>query len=156
MVGNELLILSKNLNDFIKYIDENHNNINDYILKSSFNVLQSKYNITQQQEKNKEIVRNYQIETGQVIDKNIPEEQQRAEEEEGMDETIPPTPATPKFTEEGQKLVIFLNKTVFKIKGTRGFKIPTIKKNSIERTFIRKTQLICRYSKQKNKRKLNR
>ena len=149
MVGNELLILSKNLNDFIKYIDENHNNINDYILKSSFNVLQSKYNITQQKEKKKEIVRNYQIETCQIIDENVSPEQQRAEEEEGMDETIPPTPATPKFTEEGQKFVSFLNKTVFKIKGTRGFKIPTIKKNSIERTFIRKTQLICRYSKQK-------
>ncbi len=54
--GNELLILSKNLNDFIKYIDENHNNINDYILKSSFNVLQSNYNITQQQEKTKRLL----------------------------------------------------------------------------------------------------
>lgn len=46
--GNDLLILSKNLNDFIKYIDENHNSINDYILKSSFNVLQRHYNTTQQ------------------------------------------------------------------------------------------------------------
>ena len=126
--GNELLILSKNLNDFIKYIDENHNNINDYILKSSFNVLQSNYNITQQQEKNKEIVRNYQIETGQIIDENVSPEQQRAEEEEGIDETIPPTPASPKFTEEGQKFVSFLNKTVFQIKGTRGFTSPTIRK----------------------------
>jgi len=82
--GNELLILSKNLNDFIKCIDENHNHINDYILKASFNVLQSNYNITQQQEKNKEIVRNYQIETGQIIDENISPEQQQAEEEEGI------------------------------------------------------------------------
>ena len=44
--GNQILILSKNLNDFIKYIDDNHNNINDYILLSSFNNLQKDYNIT--------------------------------------------------------------------------------------------------------------
>jgi len=49
--GNQILILSKNLNDFIKYVDDNHNNINDYILMSSFNNLQKDYNITQQQEK---------------------------------------------------------------------------------------------------------
>ena len=61
--GNELLILSKNLNEFIKYLEDTYNNINDYILKTSFNVLQSNYNITQQKEKNKEIVRDYQTET---------------------------------------------------------------------------------------------
>ena len=49
--GNQILILSKNLNDFIKYVDDNHNNINDYILMSSFNNLQKDYNITLQQEK---------------------------------------------------------------------------------------------------------
>ena len=118
--GNELLILSKNLNDFIKYIDENHNNINDYILKSSFNVLQSNYNITQQQEKNKEIVRNYQIETGQVIDENISPEQQQAEED-------PDEPSSP-FSDEEQKLVSFLNKTIFNIKGKRGFTAISTKK----------------------------
>ena len=53
--GNEVLILSKNLNEFIKYLEDTYNNINDYILRSSFNVLQSNYNITQQK-KNKEIV----------------------------------------------------------------------------------------------------
>ena len=53
--GNELLILSNNLNDFIKYIENYPNNINDYIFKSSFNVLQSNYNITQQQEKTKKL-----------------------------------------------------------------------------------------------------
>ena len=38
-----------------------------------------------------------------------------------MDETIPPTPATPKFTEEGQKFV--------SVKGIRGIiTAPTIKK----------------------------
>ena len=46
-----------------------------------------------------------------------------------MDETIPPTPTTPTFTEEGQKFVSFLNKTIFKVKGTRGvLTAPTIKK----------------------------
>jgi len=125
-----LLLLSKNLNEFIKYLVDNHNNINDYILKTSFNVLQSNYNLTQQQEKNNEIVRKYQIETGQTINENVPAEQlEQAQEEEGMDEGIPPTPATPKFTEEGQKFVSFLNQTIFKIKGIRGIiTAPTIKK----------------------------
>ena len=127
--GNELLILSKNLNEFIKYLEDTYNNINDYILKTSFNVLQSNYNITQQKEKNKEIVKDYQTETGQIINENIPAEQLEQAEKEGMDETIPPTPATPKFTEEGQKFVSFLNKTIFKVKGTRGIiTAPTIKK----------------------------
>jgi len=127
--GNELLILSKNLNEFIKYLEDTYNNINDYILRSSFNVLQSNYNITQQKEKNKEIVKDYQTETGQTINENIPAEQLEQAEEEGMDETIPPTPATPKFTEEAQKFVSFLNKTIFKVKGTRGvLTAPTIKK----------------------------
>ena len=118
--GNELLILSKNMNDFIKYIDENHNNLNDYILKSSFNVLQSNYNITQQEEKNKEIVRNYQIETGQVIDENVSPEQQQAEED-------PDEPSSP-FSDEEQKLVSFMNKTIFKIKGSRQFSAISTKK----------------------------
>ncbi len=64
--GNQILILSKNLNDFIKYVDDNHNNINDYILMSSFNNLQKDYNITQQQEKNKEVIRDNQQETGEI------------------------------------------------------------------------------------------
>ena len=46
-----------------------------------------------------------------------------------MDETIPPTPGTPKFTEEGQKFVSFMNKTIFKVKGIRGIiTAPAIKK----------------------------
>jgi len=53
---NQILILSKNLNDFIKYVDDNHNYIKDYILMSSFNNLQKDYNITQQQEQNKEVI----------------------------------------------------------------------------------------------------
>jgi len=39
--GNELLILSKYINEFIKYLEDTYNNINDNILKISSNVLQS-------------------------------------------------------------------------------------------------------------------
>jgi len=111
--SNELLILSKNLNEFIKYLEDTYNNINDYIFKTSFSVLQSNYNITQPQEKNQEIVRNYQIETGQVIDENLPAEQLEQAEEEDK-------PSSP-FSNEEQKLVSFLNKTIFKINGTRQY-----------------------------------
>ena len=114
--GNEILILSKNLNDFIKYIDENHNNINDYILKSSFNVLQSNYNVAQQQEKNKEIIKDNQQAQGEILQENIPEKELGgAEEVEAEKET--PSP----FEEEEQKFISFLNKTIFKITGkTKG------------------------------------
>ena len=54
-------------------------------------------------------MRNYQIETGQVIDENISPEQQQAEED-------PDEPSSP-FSDEEQKLVSFLNKTIFNIKG---------------------------------------
>ena len=79
--GNQILILSKNLNDFIKYIDDNHNNINDYILSSSFKKLQKNYNITLQQEKNKEIVRDNQQETGEILQESIPADELEGEEE---------------------------------------------------------------------------
>jgi hypothetical protein len=79
--GNQILILSKNLNDFIKFIDDNHNNINDYVLMSSFNNLQKNYNITLQQEKNKEIIRDNQQETGEILKESIPADELEAEEE---------------------------------------------------------------------------
>jgi hypothetical protein len=74
--------LSKNLNDFIKYIDDNHNNINDYVLLSSFNNLQRDYNITQQKEKNKEVIRDNQQETGEILQESIPADELKPEEEE--------------------------------------------------------------------------
>jgi hypothetical protein len=80
--GNQILILSKNLNDFIKYIDDNHNNINDYVLLSSFNNLQRDYNITQQKEKNKEVIRDNQQETGEILQESIPADELKPEEEE--------------------------------------------------------------------------
>ena len=92
--------MSKNLNDFIKFIDDNHNNINDYILMSSFNNLQKDYNITLQQEKNKEVIRENQQETGEILQESIPaDELEEAEEEvdkgpaeepEEPDEPAPP------------------------------------------------------------------
>ena len=58
-------------------------------------------------------MRNYQIETGQVIDENLSPEQKQVEED-------PDEPSSP-FSDEEQKLVSFLNKTIFNIKGKRGF-----------------------------------
>ena len=80
--GNQILILSKNLNDFIKYIDDNHNNINDNKLSSSFKTLQQNYNITVQQEKNKEIIRDNQQEKGEIVQESIPADELKPEEEE--------------------------------------------------------------------------
>jgi len=96
--GNQILILSKNLFDFIKYIDDNHNNIYDYILLSSFNNLEKDYNIIQQNEKNKEVVRDNQQETGEVLQENIPAD----ELEEAVDEE-PAPPAPPKDGDEIKK-----------------------------------------------------
>ena len=102
--GNQILILSKNLNDFIKYIDDNHNNINDYILMSSFNNLQKDYNITQQQEKNKEVIRDNQQETGEVLQENIPADELEGEEEEEPEPDKGPAeePEDPKPDDESE------------------------------------------------------
>jgi len=83
--GIQILTLSKNINDFIKYIDDNHNNINDindYILLPSFDNLEKDYNIIQQNEKNKEVVRDNQQETGEVLQENIPADKLEEAEEE--------------------------------------------------------------------------
>ena len=49
--ANQLLILSKVVNEFIKDIQEKYQSINDYILKTSFDELQTNYNVIQQKEK---------------------------------------------------------------------------------------------------------
>jgi len=49
--GNQVLILSKVIHEFIKDIQDKYVSINDYILKTSFDELQSSYNVIQQQEK---------------------------------------------------------------------------------------------------------
>jgi hypothetical protein len=53
--GNQVLILSKIIHEFIKDIQDKYVSINDYILKTSFDELQGTYNVLQQ-EKNNEIV----------------------------------------------------------------------------------------------------
>ena len=64
--GNQVLILSKVIHEFIKDIQDKYVSINDYILKTRFDELQSSYNVIQQQEKNNEIVKQNQAEQGQV------------------------------------------------------------------------------------------
>jgi hypothetical protein len=54
--GNQVLILSKVIHEFIKDIQDKYVSINDCILKTSFDELQGTYNVLQQQEKNNEIV----------------------------------------------------------------------------------------------------
>jgi len=130
--GNQILILSKNLNDFIKFIDDNHNNINDYILMSSFNNLQKNYNITLQQEKNREIIRDNQQETGEILQESIPADELEAEEEADKgpaEEPDEPDEPDDNFTEEVRKFVSFLQNTVYKIRGkTSSIRGPDIKK----------------------------
>ena len=48
--GNQVLILSKVIHEFIKDIQDKYVSINDYILKTSFDELQGTYNVLQQQE----------------------------------------------------------------------------------------------------------
>ena len=47
--GNQVLILSKVIHEFIKDIQDKYVSINDYILKTSFDELQGTYNVLQQQ-----------------------------------------------------------------------------------------------------------
>ena len=64
--GNQVLILSKVIHEFIKNIQDKYVSINDYILKTSFDELQGTYNVLQQQKKNNEIVKQNQAEQGEV------------------------------------------------------------------------------------------
>ena len=45
--------MNKTLNEYIQYIKDNYENVNDYILKNSFNELKKNYNVKELQEKNK-------------------------------------------------------------------------------------------------------
>ena len=138
--GNQILILSKNLNDFIKYVDDNHNNINDYILMSSFNNLQKDYNITQQQEKNKEIIRDNQQETGEILQENIPADELEADELEAdeleAEEEADKGPAEePDEPDEIKKFIYFLDRTIFKLTGMRSFTKPDIQRKILSSFF---------------------
>ena len=37
--SNDIVIMNKTLNEYIQYIKDNYENVNDYILKNSFNEL---------------------------------------------------------------------------------------------------------------------
>jgi hypothetical protein len=100
--GNQVLILSKVINEFIKDIQETYTSINDYILKTSFDSFQSNYKVAEQQALNNQIVAQNQIEEGQLLQENIPaDELQEAEAEpetgdeeaknEGVNLTFTPT-----------------------------------------------------------------
>ena len=93
------------INDFIKYVDDNHNNINDYILMSSFNNLQKDYNITLQKEKNKEVIRENQQQTGEILQESIPADdlgEAEKEADKGPAEE-PEEPDEPDYDDEGEK-----------------------------------------------------
>jgi len=138
--GNQILILStrKNLNDFIKYIDDNHNNITDYILLSSFNNLQKDYNITIQQQKNKEVIRDNQQETGEILQENIPaNELEEAEEETEADKGPAEEPEDPKPDDGSKikKIIQYLDRTIFKLTGKQGFTKPDIQRTILSSFF---------------------
>ena len=105
--GNQVLILSKVINEFIQDIQDKYVSINDYILKTSFDELQGNYNVIQQQEKDNEIVKQNQVEQGQVLQENIPAEELEEDEEQG--------------TNEEKKMSDFLKQTIFKLEGVRNF-----------------------------------
>jgi hypothetical protein len=107
--GNQVLILSKVINEFITEIQDKYQSINDYILKTSFDELQTSYNVKQQQEKNNEIIQQNQVEQGQVLQENLPAE----EESQGKSEE--------------DKMRDFLSK-FFKLEGIQGFGKPELKK----------------------------
>ena len=86
--GNQVLILSKVIHDFIKDIQDKYVSINDYILKTSFDELQGTYNVLQQQEKNNEIVKQNQAEQNEVLQENIPAEDLEEEEERKMSDFL--------------------------------------------------------------------
>ena len=102
---------------------------------SSFNNLQKDYNITQQQEKNKEVVRENQQETGEILQESIPADELEAEEEPDKGQAEEPeVPDEPddNFTEEVRKFISFLQNTVYKIRGqTSSIRGPDIKKTSL-------------------------
>jgi hypothetical protein len=86
--GNQVLILSKVIHEFIKDIQDKYVSINDYILKTSFDELQGTYNVLQQQEKNNEIVKQNQAEQNEVLQENIPAEDLEEEEESKMSDFL--------------------------------------------------------------------
>jgi hypothetical protein len=126
--GNQLLILSKVINEFITDIQSKYFSINDYILRSSFDEFQANYNVIQQQEQNKQIVKENQEVEGDILQQNIPAGSLKELEEPN---TPPPVYTETNETEgaeeqksgddkEDKLMIEFLKNTVFKIKGQSG------------------------------------
>ena len=88
---------------------------------SSFNNLQKYYNITQQQEKNKESIPADELEPEEVV-----EEEADREPAEEPEEPAPPAP--PKDGNETKKFIQFLDRTIFKLTGMRSFTKPDIQR----------------------------
>lgn len=130
--GNQVLILSKVVNNFIDDIKQKYVSINDYILKTSFDELQTNYNVIQQQEKNKDIIKQNQEAQTDILQDNIPAEGiagRRAEEsDEDFYDTEDETNQYSQLSEEKQKMMKFLNDTIFKLVGVRGFNVIALKR----------------------------
>ena len=136
--SNEVMIMNRSLNDFIEYIKENYNNVNDYILKSSFNELKKGFNEKQLREKNNQVIKQNQEDKGEVISGNIPKEELEELEKEDQEEEAEAEKETEKEDLEDvgadeeqvekDKFIDFLRKTVLKIKGNTEFRAPKIKK----------------------------
>ena len=154
--SNDILIMNKTLNEYIQYIKDNYQTVNDYILKNSFNELKKKYNVKELQEKNKEIIKQNLEEKIDVLRETIPEDTldkaagsvggAEEEKKEGEATTLG---ATDKETDEGGtddvsrlsadddeeegateeiKANIFLENTVFKLQGSNTMGVVMIKR----------------------------
>jgi len=118
--GNQVLILSKVINEFIKDIQDKYVNINDYILKTGFDDLQTNYNVIQLQEKNEDIIKQNQMEQGQRLQENIPAEELAEVEVEENEE---------------KQMIDLLYNTIFKLSGSTTL---GTSKNQIMKTLLGK------------------
>jgi hypothetical protein len=153
--SNDILIMNKTLNEYIQYIKDNYQTVNDYILNNSFNELKKIYNVKELQEKNKEIIKQDQEERSATLQENIPDKTLKqggvsvggVEETKGEAEEMT-LGATDKETDEGAtddvsrlsaddeeegateeiKATIFLQNTVFKLKGSNTLGIAVLKR----------------------------
>ena len=69
--SNQVIILSKTIDQYIKYIQDRHKNINDFILNNSFRELEKEYNLTRQKLRNQETLKEQEEEKKEIIDENI-------------------------------------------------------------------------------------
>lgn len=70
--SNEVMVLSKSLNDFIDFIKNNYQNVNDFILKNSFTELKKIVGIQQVQAQNQAVINQHQNQQSNVINANVP------------------------------------------------------------------------------------